>query len=542
MVLMNKNLCVVLAQLNLTAGDMKGNLEKHIEAARKARDELKADLIVFPELSLTGYPAEDLLLRPNFIKEVTEGLAILKQKINGIYCLVGHPHKQDDKLFNACSLIYNGETKGLYFKQHLPNYGVFDERRYFTPGETACVVNIKDIPIGLVICEDLWTEGPALQAKLAGAQIILSPNASPFETDKHERRVLTLTKEARDHKIAILYTNQACGQDELVFDGGSMAIDAQGEVCQLAGFFNETLFPIHLSANENVSIEKASIHVPSQIERIYQALVMGVKDYVNKNGFPGVLIGVSGGIDSALTLAIAVDALGKDRVHAVMMPSRYTADISLEDGLTLIQNAGVSYETISIEPTYKEFLATLAPSFKDKKVDVTEENIQARCRAVILMALSNKFGHLVLTTGNRSELAVGYCTLYGDMAGGFAVLKDVPKTLVYELAQYCNQLHPLIPERTIERPPTAELAPNQKDQDSLPPYPILDQILYAYLNQGSGIEEIVAQGFDKETVIKIVNLIRRNEYKRRQGAIGTHINHTSFGKDWRYPITNGFKG
>ncbi len=539
---MTKNLCVVLAQLNLTVGDIKGNLEKHIEAALKARDELKADLIVFPELSLIGYPAEDLLLRPNFIQEVTDSLAILKQKVTGIYCLVGHPHSQGGNLFNACSLIYNGETKGLYFKQHLPNYGVFDERRYFTPGETACVVNIKDIPIGLVICEDLWTEGPALQAKVAGAQIILSPNASPFEADKHERRVLALSKQARDHQVAILYTNQVCGQDELVFDGGSMAIDAQGEVCQLAGFFNQTLFPIHISANKDISIEKASIHVPSQLERIYQALVMGVKDYVNKNGFPGVLIGVSGGIDSALTLAIAVDALGKDRVHAVMMPSRYTADISLEDGLALIQNAGVSYETISIEPSYKEFLATLASSFKDKKIDVTEENIQARCRAVILMALSNKFGHLVLTTGNRSELAVGYCTLYGDMAGGYAVLKDIPKTLVYELAQYRNQLNPLIPERTIERPPTAELAPNQKDQDSLPPYPILDKILYAYLNQRSGIEEIIAKGFDKETVVKIVNLIRRNEYKRRQGAIGTHINHTSFGKDWRYPITNGFKG
>lgn len=538
---MTKNLCVVLAQLNLTAGDIKGNLEKHIEAALKARDELKADLIVFPELSLTGYPAEDLLLRPNFIKEVTESLTTLKQKVTGIYCLVGHPYAQDNHLFNACSLIYNGGTKGLYFKQHLPNYGVFDERRYFTPGEKACVAIINDIPIGLVICEDLWTEGPALQAKLAGAQLILSPNASPFEENKHERRVRALSKEARDHQVAILYANQVCGQDELVFDGGSMAIDAEGEVCQLAGFFNQTLFPIHISANDTVSIEKASIHIPNQLERIYQALVLGVKDYVNKNGFPGVLIGVSGGIDSALTLAIAVDALGKERVHAVMMPSRYTADISLEDGLALIQNAGVSYKTISIEPSYQAFLTTLTPSFKDKKVDVTEENIQARCRAVILMALSNKFGHLVLTTGNRSELAVGYCTLYGDMAGGFAVLKDVPKTLVYELAQYRNQLHPLIPERTIERPPTAELAPNQKDQDSLPPYPILDQILYAYLNQRLGIEEIIAQGFDKDTVVKIVKLIRRNEYKRRQGAIGTHINHTSFGKDWRYPITNGFK-
>lgn len=539
---MTQKLRVVMAQLNLKVGDITGNLEKHIRAAIKARDELNADVIVFPELSLTGYPPEDLLLRKNFIADAQSALQKLTADIKDIYCLVGHPTQSSKGLLNVCSLIYNGNMLGQYAKQHLPNYGVFDEKRYFVRGHGHCVVPIKDIYTGIVICEDLWTPGPTREAADHGARLILAPNASPFEIDKHEQRMMVLNKRIKHDPIPIIYVNHVSGQDELVFDGGSMALDEKGNLSQFAGFFNETLHPVDIDVHATPRIEPAKIQVAKKEERIYQALVLSVRDYIEKNGFPGVIVGLSGGIDSALTLTIAVDALGKDRVRAVMMPSRYTADISNIDAVELADKLGVATETISIEPAFDQFIKSLAPSFKDKKPDITEENIQARCRAVILMALSNKYGHLVLTTGNRSEIAVGYCTLYGDMAGGFAVLKDVPKTLVYELANYRNRLEHVIPERTIHRPPTAELAPDQKDEDSLPPYSVLDRILESYLNHGNSIDQIVKEGFDRDVVTKIVNLIRRSEYKRKQAAIGPHINHKSFGKDWRYPITNGFKG
>lgn len=537
---MTKKLRIVLAQLNLMVGDINGNLEKHLQAATTARDKSSADIIVFPELSLTGYPPEDLLLRKAFITHAETALQKLMSEVRGIYCVVSHPLSTPQGLYNACSIIYNGEIIGQYSKQHLPNYGVFDEDRYFVSGDTPCVVSIKDIPVGLVICEDLWFPGPMRKAVEKGARLILSPNASPFEVNKHEQRLQILKDRVAENHVPIIYVNNVGGQDELVFDGGSMMVNEEGNLCEFAGFFNETLRTVDFDTN--TPAESKSNVIPDKEERIYQALVLALRDYVNKNHISGVLVGVSGGIDSALVLTIAVDALGKDRVQATMMPSRYTADISNDDAKTLIDNLGVKSETISIEPVFNSFLASLAPTFAGKKPDVTEENIQARCRAIILMALSNKSGRLVLTTGNRSEIAVGYCTLYGDMAGGFGILKDVPKTLVYDLANYRNRLGAVIPQRTIERPPTAELAPNQKDEDSLPPYSLLDQILEAYLNQGLSIDEMVAQGFDANIVTKVVRLIGKNEYKRRQAAIGPHINHKSFGKDWRYPITNGFKG
>jgi len=534
-----------MAQLNLNAGDIAGNLQKHIHAAMTARDN-SADIIVFPELSLTGYPPEDLLLRKAFLDETNAALNKFISEIKDIYCLVGHPYTDHQYLYNACSLIHNGKIIGQYSKQRLPNYGVFDECRYFTPGEKSCVLTVKGIPVGLVICEDLWKLGPTRDAAAQGARIILSPNASPFESDKHEQRIAVLAKRAVHDKLPIVYVNQVGGQDELIFDGGSMVIHADGKMAEFAGFFQESLKPVAIEIKNSPTLTSSEIIIPPQEERIYQALVLGVRDYVEKNHFPGVLVGASGGIDSALTLAIAVDALGKDKVHAVLMPSRYTSDISIQDANELIDHLNISSEIISIEPTYHALLESLANSFAGKKPDVTEENIQARCRAIILMALSNKFGNLVLTTGNRSEIAVGYCTLYGDMAGGYAVLKDVPKTLVYKLAAYRNQLSHVIPQRTIERAPTAELAPDQKDEDSLPPYSILDQILECYLNHSQSIDDITAQlseqGCDRDVVTNVVNMIRRNEYKRRQSAIGPHINHKSFGKDWRYPITNGFKG
>jgi NAD+ synthase (glutamine-hydrolysing) len=539
---MPKKLRIVLAQLNLLVGDIAGNLQKHIQAAVTARDEMSADIIVFPELGLTGYPPEDLLLRKGFIDDANVALQQFIAEVKGIYSVISHPYRTPQGLFNACSLINNGSIAGRYAKHHLPNYGVFDECRYFIPCNEPCVVPINGIPTGLVICEDLWQPGPTQQAAAQGARIILSPNASPFEVDKQVKRMAVLSKRANDNHVAIVYVNNVGGQDELVFDGGSMVINEAGKLCQFAGFFNETLMPVDMDITPaQIHIESTPIILPSDEEKIYQALVLGVRDYSEKNHFPGVIVGVSGGIDSALTLTIAVDALGKDRVHAVMMPSRYTAEISNEDAINLVRNLGVKSETISIEPIYKRFLESLAASLAEKKPDITEENIQARCRAVILMALSNKYGNLVLTTGNRSEIAVGYCTLYGDMAGGFAVLKDVPKTLVYQLATYRNQRHPVIPKRTIDRPPTAELAPDQKDEDSLPPYSVLDKILECYLNQSQSIDEIVAVGFERAIVTKVVNLIHKNEYKRRQAAIGPRINHSSFGKDWRYPMTNGYK-
>lgn len=535
---MSDTLRIAMAQLNLCVGDIAGNLEKHIQSAITARDHHHADVIVFPELSLTGYPPEDLLLRPEFIAKAERAFQTLVKSVKGIYCLVGHPQQDSQTLFNACSLIHSGEVLACYRKQYLPNYGVFDECRYFSAGKTSCVVLIRHIAVGLVICEDAWHTNPIQDAVSQGARLILSPNASPFEIDKHEQRIAMLSKQAKNSQVPIVYVNNVGGQDELIFDGGSMLIDAKGNIAQCAGFFEESLAVAEIQINDHViDLSSFPVKIPDRIERVYRALKLSVRDYIEKNHFPGVLIGVSGGIDSALTLAIAVDALGPDRVRAVIMPSRYTADISVEDAKAVANALRVSHEVISIEPVYESFLKTLAPVFKGKQPDISEENIQARCRGVILMGLSNKFGSLVLTTGNRSELAVGYCTLYGDMAGGFAVLKDVPKTQVYELAHYRNQLGTVIPKRTIERAPTAELAPEQKDEDSLPPYSLLDRILEYYLNQSMSLDEITAKGIDRGIVAQVIKLVRLSEYKRRQSPIGPRIHNKSFGRDWRYPVT-----
>src|SRR5579885_617918 len=388
---MPNNIRIALAQLNLHVGDIKSNLDRHIRAALTARDQFAADVIVFPELSLTGYPPEDLLLRRSFVSESNQALQYLTGEINDIYCLVGHPYSDGQNLYNTCSLIHNGKTIGRYSKQRLPNHGVFDECRYFTPGQSSCIVKIKDIAAGLVICEDLWKLGPVRDAAAQEAQIILSPNASPFEVDKHEQRLSVLHKRANHNNLPIVYVNQVCGQDELVFDGGSMVINRNGDLCKFAGFFNETILPVDIDMDRTPEIKAENINIASTEERTYQALVLGVRDYINKNHFPGAIVGVSGGIDSALTLAIAVDALGKDRVKAILMPSRYTADISNIDAIELARNLGVTCETIPIEPVYNTFLESLAPSFTGRKPDITEENIQARCRAVILMALSNKY-------------------------------------------------------------------------------------------------------------------------------------------------------
>ncbi|OGT37510.1 MAG: NAD+ synthase [Gammaproteobacteria bacterium RIFCSPHIGHO2_12_FULL_37_14] len=538
---MTTSIRIALAQLNLCVGDLEGNLQKHIHAANEARDKYAANLIIFPELSLTGYPPKDLLLRPAFIASAQRILEQFISQTTGIDALVGHPYLDEKGLQNSCSLIRDRVCLGRYAKQCLPNYSVFDEYRYFVPGNHSYVAIINHLPIGFIICEDVWQTTPISQAIAAGAKLIVVTNASPFETDKHELRLAVLAKYAKQYRIPIIYVNHIGGQDEIIFDGGSMVINEEGNLCQFAGFYQERLLVVNLDVASTQAIEK-NIIVPHQLERIYQGLVLSTHDYVEKNNFQRVLVGVSGGIDSALTLAIAVDALGKERVNAVMMPSRYSAAISLEDGISVAKKLGVKFDIISIEQVHQSFLETLMPHFAGKKPDVTEENIQSRCRGVLLMALSNKYHSLVLTTGNRSELAVGYCTIYGDMAGGFAVLKDIPKTFIYKLVNYRNQLSLVIPQRTIERPPTAELAPNQKDEDCLPPYSILDEILYQYLNRSQSIDEIVAQGFKRDMVTKIVNLIRINEYKRQQAAVGPRINYKSFGDDWRYPITNGFKG
>lgn len=539
---MTKKLKIVLAQLNFTVGDFEANMKKHIEAAIKARDELSADLIVFPELSLTAYPPEDLLLRRKFIDESDRALAKLIDSIKGIYCVVGHPLRKNKKLYNGCTIFYDGKIINQYAKQILPNYGVFDEHRYFQPGSETCVATIHDIPIGFIICEDLWVKKPAEVCAKNGARLIIVTNASPFEINKHEVRLNILSKRAKENNLPIVYLNCAGAQDELVFDGGSMVVNQSGQLQNGAGFFNETLFQLDVECDENkICINQNEILVPEMNERIYQALIASLKNYVEKNNFKGVLLGLSGGIDSALVLAVAHDALGKDKVKAFMLPSQFTTDMSIEDAHILANNFQIDLGSISIQDLYQQLLSSLQPILKDKQMGVTEENIQARCRAVLLMAISNKEHLLLLNTGNRSELAVGYCTLYGDMAGGFALLKDVPKTLVYELAAYRNKISPVIPERILKRAPSAELAPDQKDSDTLPPYSILDVILENYLNLNKSVEEIVQQGFDETIVKKVIEWVRRNEYKRKQSPIGPHIEHKSFGKDWRYPITNHFK-
>lgn len=540
---MADNFRIALAQLNFAVGDIRTNRKRILETAHRAREQGCA-LAVFTELALTGYPPEDLLLRPDFIDAAEAALDhLLRELPRDIGVIVGHPLRLDNgRLANAASLLWEGRIEATYHKRCLPNYSVFDEMRYFTPGSEACVLPFRGKRIGLTICEDIWQTGPVEASVEKGADVVVNINASPFHIDRIAERHAIVSEKARSCGVPIVYVNQVGGQDELIFDGASFVVNADGEVTQRAEQFGEKLEIVELSGGaETAPVPGSVVEEYSLEESVYRALTLGVRDYVDKNGFPGAVIGLSGGIDSALTLAIAADALGAERVEAVMMPSRYTAGMSLEDAAAEARALGVRYHTIPIQPVFESFLSALDPVFEGRPVDTTEENIQARCRGVVLMALSNKYGHMVLTTGNKSEMAVGYATLYGDMAGGFAVIKDVPKTLVYGLARLRNTRGAVIPQRVIERPPSAELAPDQRDEDSLPAYDVLDPILAMYVEQDWSPERIVELGYDEQVVHRVVNLVDRNEYKRRQAPPGIRITARAFGRDRRYPITSGYR-
>lgn len=535
---------ILMAQMNTLVGDFEGNTQKVIEAIALAEAGHEAPVVVCPELTLCGYPPEDLLLRPSIGLRVQQSLDIICAAMTGsAYLVIGYPLREDGALYNVAGVLYRGKILAQYRKQWLPNYQVFDEKRYFVPGDEPCVVVIAGIAVGLSICEDIWERAPALQAAAAGAQLLLNINSSPYHQGKRLERWDTVSARAREARIPIVYVNQVGGQDELVFDGGSFAVTADGTVASAAPCFEEGMYWLQLDfRRQPASIFGPAPAVPTQeVQATWQALVLGVRDYVNKNRFRGVVLGLSGGVDSALTLAIAVEALGPERVEAIMMPFRYTSQMSVEDAAEQARVQGVTHKVISIEPIYEAFMASLQSEFAGMKADTTEENLQARCRGVLLMSISNKKGCLVLTTGNKSEMAVGYSTLYGDMAGGFDVLKDVPKTLVFELCRYRNSLGPCIPQRVIDRPPSAELAPDQKDEDSLPPYDILDRILALYIEQDCSAEAIIATGMDREQVHRVLRLVDINEYKRRQAPVGVRITRRGFGRDRRYPITSGWR-
>ncbi len=531
---------IVLAQINPLVGDLPGNTELILDAARRAHETWRADLVVVPELALLGYPPEDLLLRSELDARVEAALDDLRERMPPVSLLVGTVLRRDGRLHNAAVLLQDGDTVAEYHKHCLPNYGVFDEKRYFVPGREAAVVTLKGVRCGITICEDVWEPEPARLAARAGAQVLLNINGSPYNAGRTQERLAVLRSRVEENGLPVCYVNLFGGQDELVFDGGSLVVDARGECIARGASFSEDLIPVDATP-EGSLVPLRDDPAPLQpLEEIYRALTLGVADYVNKNRFDGAIIGLSGGIDSALTLALAVDALGAERVQGVMMPSRYTAAMSLEDASEQTRRLNVACREISIEPLFEAFLAALADEFTGLPADTTEENIQARCRGVLLMAISNKKRRILLTTGNKSEMAVGYATLYGDMAGGFAPLKDVEKTLVYRLANYRNGLSPVIPQRVLERPPSAELAPDQVDQDSLPPYSELDAILRAYVEDDLPAARIAEQGFARETVDRVIKMVVRNEYKRRQAPPGVRITARAFGRDRRYPITSGY--
>lgn len=534
---------ILMAQINTLVGDFQGNTAQVLEVVREAEAQRESPVVVFPELTLCGYPPEDLLLRPSIELRVEQSLQQLQEGMTGpAYAIIGYPRMVDGALYNVAGVIHRGELIAEYHKQCLPNYQVFDEKRYFCAGSEPCVVDIGGIPVGLSICEDIWEEGPISQAAAAGASLILNINSSPYHRGKRDERWQQVGERARAAGLPIVYVNQVGGQDELVFDGGSFAVSAQGTIVAAAPSFEEGQYWIEADFSAAApELRGLAVNEPlDEIEATWRALVLGVRDYVNKNCFPGVVLGLSGGVDSALTLAVAVEALGPERVEAVMMPFRYTSAMSVEDAAEQSRLLEVSHKVISIESIYASFMDSLREEFAGTQVDTTEENLQARCRGVLLMSISNKKGFLVLTTGNKSEMAVGYSTLYGDMAGGFDVLKDVPKTLVFDLCRYRNSLGPCIPQRVIDRPPSAELAPDQKDEDSLPPYEILDQILEFYVEQDLSAEAIIARGMDREQVQRVLRLVDLNEYKRRQAPIGVRITRRGFGRDRRYPITSGW--
>jgi NAD+ synthase (glutamine-hydrolysing) len=533
---------IVMAQQDFLVGAIDANADQILAACEQARDEMAAQVIVFPELALTGYPPEDLLFRRHFIEHVEHAMDRLSAGISGITAIVGYPLRQADSLYNAAAVIRDGGVTAVYRKQHLPNYGVFDEKRYFRPGAAPCVLDIHGVPVGITICEDIWQPGPVQQAADTGAQLLININASPFHAGKRNEREELVMRRARESVLPIMYVNLVGGQDELVFDGGSFVVDRGGALTQRAADCEAGLYPVDFRVNDLVTPVPGECPPHPELEAaIYRVLVLGVRDYINKNGFGGAVLGLSGGVDSALTLAIAVDAIGADRVEVAMMPSRYTAPMSLEDARAEADALGVVHHELSIEGPFSSFIGVLREMFAGLPADTTEENIQARCRGIILMAISNKTGKILLTTGNKSEMAVGYATLYGDMAGGFAPIKDVPKLLVYRLCEYRNSLGRVIPQRVLERPPSAELAPDQKDEDSLPPYAVLDPILERYIEQDRSVESIVAEGYDPAVVARVAMLVDRNEYKRRQAPPGIRITKRAFGRDRRYPVTSGYQ-
>ncbi len=540
---MKNSVTLALAQLDLTVGDVAGNTAKIQEYSARARDELQADLVIFPELSICGYPPEDLLFHSGLRKRVEKALTEIRDSTKGIAVLVGFPEYADDNIHNSCAVFSDGKLVCHYRKQRLPNYSVFDEMRYFTPGKDAAVFSLNGIRFGLHICEDVWGPQPMAASRAAGAECIIAINGSPYELNFQVMREQVARARVTETRMPLVYVNMVGGQDELVFDGGSFVIDAGGDTRFRAPPFDEGLHRVVLlGAAEGVKPEPAEVAelLPTE-PSVYRALVTGTRDYVGKHQFPGVVIGLSGGIDSALVLAIACDAIGADRVRAVMMPFRYTSTMSQEDAAKQANRLGVRYDVIPIAEMFDATVAQLAPIFADRKAGVTEENIQARCRGLLLMAISNKTGYMLLTTGNKSETAVGYATLYGDMAGGFAPIKDCSKSLVYNLARYRNTISDLIPERVITREPSAELRAGQKDSDFLPDYEVLDPILAAFIEEDLSVEEISARGFERDTVVRVLEMVKRNEYKRRQAPPGIRISGRAFGRDWRYPITSGYR-
>jgi NAD+ synthetase len=528
---------IAVAQINSTVGDFSGNVERILTSMKRARA-LGATLLITPEMVLSGYPPEDLLLRDDFIDQCDMALHQLAARTQDITMIVGHPRRVGAKRYNSASILEGGKVVHTYDKQRLPNYLVFDEKRYFETGDEALVFEHQGHRLGITICEDLWFPEPAIGTMRAGAELLISVNCSPYDMSKLNVRYEVMRARVKETGLPLLYVHWVGGQDELVFDGASFALDPNGEITYQAPAFEEVVDIVEFDGK----VCSGPIAAPLTLEAsVYKALCVAVRDYVNKNGFPGVLLGLSGGIDSALVLAIVVDALGKERVKALMMPSDYTASISIEDAREMARIFGVSYSEIAIRPMFDAFKAALKEEFAGRAEDTTEENLQARARGMLLMAMSNKFGSIVVTTGNKSEMATGYATLYGDMAGGFAVIKDISKTLVYRLANYRNALSRVIPQRVIDRAPSAELRPSQTDQDSLPPYDILDAIIERFMEHDRSPESIIAEGFDPGQVRRVVRMIQVNEYKRRQAPVGVRVTPRGFGKDWRYPITSRYK-
>ena len=537
-----KSFKIALAQFSPHIGNLEANALKMVEQANEAKKQ-NADLIIFPELSSIGYPAEDLLLRPSLTKRTQQVFEQLKT-VKDIVMVFGFVNQTEDgQRYNAAAVMKDGQVLGVYNKQNLPNYSVFDEKRYFTEGHQHLVFEYLEHKFGVLICEDVWSLSTVQQLAQLNVETALILNASPYEVGKPQHRIETMSALAKQMNLNLVYVNQVGGQDDLIFDGTSFVIAKDGSITLQAESFKEALYFAEYEAEQQAFKVNALPPALDTMAEIYQSLVMATRDYVQRSGFPGVILGLSGGIDSALTLAIAADAIGADKVQAVMMPYTYTAQISVEDAAEQAKSMGVTFGIAEINPIVNSFMQTLYPFFGNSPADATEENLQARARGTLLMGLSNKFGNLVLSTGNKSELAVGYCTLYGDMVGGFAVLKDVYKTIVFELAKYRNSISdkPVIPERVITRPPSAELRPDQKDQDSLPPYDVLDAILYAYIEEDTSQDDIIAKGFDAEVVAKVIRLVDFNEYKRRQGAIGPRISSRAFSRERRYPIVNGWK-